>query len=46
MKSKFWLAIKNHHMLHHYKYENKGFGVSQPLWDYIFNTKFPNNDLD
>ncbi|MFC2085500.1 sterol desaturase family protein, partial [Bacteroidota bacterium] len=38
MKRKYWLAIKNHHMLHHYKYSNKGFGVSQPFWDYIFKT--------
>lgn len=42
MKSKFWLYIKNHHMRHHYQYSNKGFGVSQPLWDFVFGTKFPN----
>ncbi len=40
MKSKFWLAIKNHHMLHHYKDANKGFGVSQPTWDHVFGTTF------
>ena len=40
-KSKFWLFIKNHHMKHHYQHSNKGFGVSQPAWDYIFKTTFP-----
>ncbi|MFA3781686.1 sterol desaturase family protein [Melioribacteraceae bacterium 4301-Me] len=40
MKSKFWLAIKNHHMKHHYQTAKKGFGVSQPTWDYVFKTNF------
>lgn len=30
-----------HHALHHYKYENKAFGVSSPLWDIVFNTMPP-----
>lgn len=46
MKNKFWLAIKNHHMLHHYKYDDKGFGVSQPLWDHVFKTTFPDNEVN
>jgi sterol desaturase/sphingolipid hydroxylase (fatty acid hydroxylase superfamily) len=44
MKNKFWLAIKNHHMLHHYKHSDKGFGVSQPTWDYVFGTTYPEKD--
>ena len=28
---------RNHH-LHHYKYEDKGFGVSTTLWDRVFGT--------
>lgn len=44
MKNKFWLYIKNHHMLHHYKHSDKGFGVSQPTWDYIFGTTYPEKD--
>ena len=40
MHSKFWLAIKNHHMKHHYQDAQKGFGVSQPTWDYVFKTNF------
>ncbi len=35
-----WLKIKNHHMLHHYQEHDKGFGVSNLLWDYVFNTTF------
>lgn len=38
--NRVWLKIKNHHMLHHYQEHDKGFGVSNPLWDYIFNTTF------
>ena len=40
MHSKFWLAIKNYHMLHHYQDEYKGYGVSSPFWDIIFRTTF------
>lgn len=38
-----------HHSIHHYKEDDKAFGVSSPLWDYIFGTmptkkrKSPNN---
>lgn len=27
-----------HHNIHHYKHDDKAFGVSSPLWDYIFGT--------
>lgn len=40
MHNKFWLAIKNHHMLHHFQDEYKGYGVSTPFWDIIFRTNF------
>jgi len=40
MHSKFWLAIKNHHMLHHYQNPNLGFGVSTPMWDILLGTSF------
>lgn len=40
MHSKFWLAIKNHHMKHHYMDSKKGFGVSSPAWDVIIGTDF------
>ena len=38
MHNKFWLAIKNHHMKHHYQDSAKGFGVSTPLWDLIIDS--------
>ena len=31
MHNKFWLAIKNHHMRHHFQDSEKGFNVSSPL---------------
>ncbi|MBT8377619.1 MAG: sterol desaturase family protein [Ignavibacteria bacterium] len=40
MHNKFWLAIKNHHMLHHFQDEYKGYGVSSPFWDVIFRSNF------
>ena len=40
MHNKFWLAIKNHHMKHHYQNPAKGFGVSTPIWDIIIGTNF------
>ncbi len=27
-----------HHNIHHYKDDSKAFGVSSPLWDYVFGT--------
>lgn len=39
-KGNFWKNIKQHHMLHHYQDPTKGYGVSSPLWDKIFNSDF------
>jgi sterol desaturase/sphingolipid hydroxylase (fatty acid hydroxylase superfamily) len=44
MHNKFWLAIKNHHMKHHYQDPSKGFGVSSPIWDKIIGTDFTGKD--
>lgn len=33
-----------HHSLHHYKYPNKAFGVSNTLWDHVFGTMPPKKD--
>jgi len=46
MHSKFWLAIKNHHMLHHYQNPELGFGVSSPLWDVILKTNYDTKKAD
>jgi len=32
-----------HHSLHHYKYPDKAFGVSNTLWDHVFGTMPPKN---
>lgn len=38
IKSRFFRALKKHHMLHHHADHDGGFGVSSPLWDVIFRT--------
>lgn len=40
-KSKWLKALWRHHNLHHYRFPDKAFGVSSPLWDYIFGTMPP-----
>ncbi len=35
---------RNHH-LHHYKSDEKGFGVSTNFWDKIFGTSFSFNNV-
>ena len=34
----FLKILWTHHALHHYKDDNNYFGVSVPMWDYIFGT--------
>jgi sterol desaturase/sphingolipid hydroxylase (fatty acid hydroxylase superfamily) len=36
---KLWI----HHLKHHYKYPDKAFGVSSPIWDIVFRTMPPEN---
>jgi len=40
IKRGFFQKIKHHHVLHHYKDPERGFGVSSPLWDHIFGTYY------
>ena len=40
-KSRLLKALWRNHALHHYKHPDKAFGVSSPLWDYVFNTRAP-----
>lgn len=35
---KYFKILWIHHSIHHYKSPDKAFGVSSPLWDYIFHT--------
>ncbi|MFM8321659.1 MAG: sterol desaturase family protein [Chloroflexota bacterium] len=38
MRSGAMKFLKRYHMMHHFKSENERFGVSSPLWDYVFRT--------
>jgi sterol desaturase/sphingolipid hydroxylase (fatty acid hydroxylase superfamily) len=38
MKGKLGHWLKQHHLRHHYFDNGCGFGVSTPLWDYVFRT--------
>ena len=39
MKRGAALWLKQYHMRHHYKDDHHGYGVSSPLWDYVFRTR-------
>ena len=38
MKSRVGLWLKQYHLRHHYQDDQHGYGVSSPLWDYVFHT--------
>ena len=38
MKRGIWRWLKQYHLRHHYNDDEAGFGVSSPLWDYVFRT--------
>ncbi len=44
--NKFWLALKKHHMRHHFQNPELGYGVSSPMWDYVVGTNFPKSKKD
>jgi sterol desaturase/sphingolipid hydroxylase (fatty acid hydroxylase superfamily) len=37
-KSRWGKFLRKHHMTHHFADHDGGFGVSSPLWDYVFRT--------
>jgi len=39
MRSGYAKYIKRHHMLHHYRDPATRFGVSSPIWDWVFGTQ-------
>lgn len=41
MKSVVSLWVKQHHMRHHYQTDDFNYGVSSPLWDFVFGTYQP-----
>jgi len=38
--NRFFLALKKHHMRHHFQDPDKGYGVSSPVWDDVMDTNF------
>lgn len=38
MKGNIGLWLKHHHMRHHYQTDDRNYGVSSPLWDFVFGT--------
>jgi len=44
IKGGIGLFLKHHHMKHHYQADTLGYGVSSPLWDYVFGTTFPEKE--
>jgi len=38
MKGSYLKYLKKHHMLHHFKTPEQRFGVSSPVWDFVFGT--------
>jgi 4-hydroxysphinganine ceramide fatty acyl 2-hydroxylase len=38
MKRGILLRLKQYHLRHHYQDDQAGYGVSSPLWDYVFRT--------
>ena len=38
LKGRYGKYLKKYHMLHHFKTPNARYGVSSPLWDFVFRT--------
>ena len=38
MRRGVWSWLKQYHLRHHYRDDHSGYGVSSPLWDYVFGT--------
>lgn len=39
IKGNLWGKLREHHLRHHFKAPDKGYGVSSPLWDKVFGTE-------
>lgn len=44
-EGRIWQLLKTHHLKHHYMDDEKGYGVSSPLWDIIIRSNFDNKKL-
>jgi len=38
MNNRIGKFLKEYHLRHHFQDDNTGYGVSNPLWDYVFGT--------
>jgi sterol desaturase/sphingolipid hydroxylase (fatty acid hydroxylase superfamily) len=38
MRSRIGIYLRKHHLQHHYSAPERNFGVSTPLWDFVFKT--------
>lgn len=45
MNTKITKILKQNHMRHHYFDDSKNFGVTSPIWDYVFNTRLNKIDM-
>ncbi|WP_118132829.1 sterol desaturase family protein [Oceanicella sp. SM1341] len=36
----YWRMIRHHHAIHHHRDETVNFGVTSPLWDMLFRTRY------
>jgi len=41
LRSKVGQFLKSYHLRHHFQADNRGYGVSSPLWDIVFRTSPP-----
>jgi sterol desaturase/sphingolipid hydroxylase (fatty acid hydroxylase superfamily) len=41
MKRGIWRMLKHYHMRHHYQNDEAGYGVTSPVWDFVFGTRLP-----
>jgi 4-hydroxysphinganine ceramide fatty acyl 2-hydroxylase len=39
MRHGVWKWLKHYHLRHHFHDDHTGYGVSSPLWDYVFGTE-------
>ena len=39
MRGRIGAALKRYHLRHHYQDDHSAFGVSTPIWDYVFGTR-------
>ncbi len=40
-KTKIGQYLRKYHLRHHYRYDDKAYGVTSPLWDMVFGTAEP-----